>query len=264
MSGSEELKVKPKLSRRTSMTGMELKAGNDAVVDKGIPDVDLLGFVKFLPVFLLSPLVTSAITFVVAIKIYQTGDTALYDKNIDRLAESQQGWTYLSAVVFNLTVAWVNNYPMLYKSMIMRFTSGNLRANMQIYKQYGKDATAGYVLLETAGPVGSYNRANRSLTHLVENSIPVALLILLSGGVYPFPTFVLTGIFGAGRVLHQVGYASIGYGAHGPGFAAASGATFTLQMLCFLAADKSLELGLHDTFAAAVNPYLNSTLKMEL
>ena len=31
----------------------------------------------------------------------------------------------------------INNYPMLYKSMIMRFSSGNLRANMQIYKQHG-------------------------------------------------------------------------------------------------------------------------------
>ena len=155
--------------------------------------------------------------------------------------------------------------------MIMRFTSGNLRANMQIYKQYGTDAAKGYVLLETSGPVGSYNRANRSLTHLVENSIPVAMLILLSGGIFPFPTFVFTCVFGAGRVLHQVGYATIGYGAHGPGFAAASTATFVLQMLCFLAADKSLELGMHevatgytDVVVAAINSYLNSTLKIEL
>ena len=256
---------------KTARARTLLKAGNDATLGKGIPDVDLLGFFKFLPVLLLGPLLTSAIGYVVAMYIYRNGDTALYDKNIERLAESQQGWTLLSAVVFNLVVNWVNSYPMLYKSMIMRFSSGNLRANMQIYKQYGTDAANGYVLLETSGPVGSYNRANRSLTHLVENSIPLALLILLSGGVFPFPTFVLTCIFGSGRVLHQVGYATIGYGAHGPGFAAASTATFVLQMLCFLAADKSLELGMHDVAAgwtdvavATINPYLNSTLKMEL
>lgn len=46
----------------------------------------------------------------------------------------------------------------------MRLSSGNLRANMMIYKQLGsKDGQ--YVVLETEGPVGCYNRANRSLFH---------------------------------------------------------------------------------------------------
>ena len=51
-------------------------------------------------------------------------------------------------------------------------------------------------------------------------------MILLSGSIFPFPTLVLTSVFGAGRILHQFGYATIGYGAHAPGFVLASVATF--------------------------------------
>ena len=174
------VKETPALKRRQSMTGIELKAGNDEAADRGIPPLDAIGFLKFLPVFLLGPIITSALGSAIAWRIYTRGNTALYDKNITKLVEGELGYQHLAASIFNIPVAWVNSYPMLYKSMIMRFTSGNLRANMQIYKQYGKDASSGYVLLETHGPVGSYNRANRSLTHFVENSIPMALFIVLS------------------------------------------------------------------------------------
>mgnify|MGYP003320766721 CR=1 FL=1 len=45
-----------------------------------------------------------------------------------------------------LVTGWINTYPMMYKHMIMRTTSGNLRANMMIYKQSGVDASkSGYV-----------------------------------------------------------------------------------------------------------------------
>merc|ERR1712064_251269 len=102
--------------------------------------------------------------------------------------------------------------------MIMRAKSGNLRANMQIFKQLGASSDAPYIVLETEGPIGSYNRANRSLTHFIENSIPTAIFVVLVGFVFPFPAMVLTAVFALGRVMHQMGYASGGYGAHGPGF----------------------------------------------
>ncbi len=54
---------------------------------------------------------------------------------------------------------------MLYKHKVMRLNSGNLRANMMIYKELGAKEDAPYVGLETQGPVGCYNRANRSLFH---------------------------------------------------------------------------------------------------
>merc|ERR1719350_1958304 len=129
---------------------------------------------------------------------------------------------------------------MLYKTMVMRFGSGNLRANMMIYKTAGADATAPYVILETEGPVGAYNRANRSLTHLIENSLPVILCVLLAGRVFALPTLALTAVFAAGRILHQIGYASIGYGAHAPGFFLAMLSTGVLEGLCLLVAAKNL------------------------
>lgn len=225
-------------------------------VGKSIPDVDRLGAIKFLPAFVLGPLVWSMICAPAAHFIYKNGNTELFEKNIARMVDNEQGYTLLAAVLFNLVVVWVNSYPMLYKSMVMRFSSGNLRANMQIYKAAGGSAESPYVILETSGPVGKYNRANRSLTHLVENSIPVALFIPLCGSIFPLPTLQLTAAFGLGRVLHQIGYASIGYGAHAPGFVLAEFAKFTMQMLCVLAADKSLALGWFQAAAIA--------LKMEL
>lgn len=65
-------------------------------------------------------------------------------------------------------VSWVNQFPMLYKHKVMRINSGNLRANMMIYKELGSKENAPYVGLETEGPVGCYNRANRSLFHFTD------------------------------------------------------------------------------------------------
>ena len=56
--------------------------------------------------------------------------------------------------------------------------------------------------------------------------------------------------------MRQVGYATIGYGAHAPGFMLSEWAKFTMQMLCVLAADKSLGLGWYAGAAGA--------MKMEL
>ena len=57
--------------------------------------------------------------------------------------------------------------------------------------------------------------------------------------------------------LHQFGYATIGYGAHAPGFVLASVATFTMQMLCALAADRSLGLGGFDAAEESLRPWLS-------
>ena len=82
------------------------------------------------------------------------------------------------------------------------------------------------MLFENDGLMGKYNRANRSLTHMIENFASVLAGLVLSGSVFPFPTFVCTCVFGVGRILHQVGYSS-GYGNHGLGFMFAMLATLT-------------------------------------
>lgn len=185
-----------------------------------------------------------AIGFGIAFAIYKNGKTKLYDKNMAVLQDHELGYLYLAAVVMGFLVTWVNDYPMLYKNMVMRMNSGNLRANMMFYKEAGAGADAPYVVLETEGPVGAYNRANRSLTHFTETSAPVFVCMILAGYIFPFPTLVLVLVYALGRILHQAGYAASGYGGHAPGFAIALISTMTLEMLCFLTAAKSLGIGL--------------------
>jgi len=123
---------------------------------------------------------------------------------------------------------FLNFYPMMYKDGIMTMKSGNLRANMQILKlAEQKSAEPEYVVLETEGVIGQYNRANRSLTHFVENAMHFVLLLPLAMYVQPFPTFILTLVFCLGRVMHQTGYA-VGYGSHAAGFGLATLATAIL------------------------------------
>ncbi|CAE8693060.1 unnamed protein product, partial [Polarella glacialis] len=119
-------------------------------VSAAMPEVDSLGFIKFLPLFLLGLIIPRAIGGAIALAIYKFGKTALYDKNMAGLglAESENGYLYAAAAVFGFLVSWLNNYPVLYKNMVMRFSSGNLRANMMIFKEDGKEG-APYVVLET-------------------------------------------------------------------------------------------------------------------
>jgi len=225
----------PAPTAQASETQDDAKAGS---VKAGLPEVDEGGFMKFLPLFGVFLVVPRAIGYGIAYSIHKYGKTALYDKNIAALGEDA-GYLYLAAVVISFAVHWVNNFPGMYKSMIMRMGSGNLRANMMIFKEAGSNADAPMVLLETEGPIGSYNRANRSLTHMTENSLPVILAIALAGRVFPFPTFALAVLFGVGRILHQAGYAT-GYGAHAPGFMCAFLSMNILEMLCLIAGLQNL------------------------
>jgi len=204
-----------------------------------MPEIDWLGFSKNLPMFILNLLLPRAVGLYAAQYVYKNGATSLYSKRLDSLAE-EEGWVFLAAAVFGAVVSWINSYPMFYKAMVMRMGSGNLRANIMIYKVTGSDKGAPYVVLETEGPVGSYNRANRSLTHFVENSLPVVMAILLAGRVFAKPTFFCTVAFAMGRVMHQTGYASIGYGAHAPGFLIAMLSAAILEGFCILIAAKNL------------------------
>ena len=129
-----------------------------------------------------------------------------------------------------LVTGWINTYPMMYKHMIMRTTSGNLRANMMIYKQSGVDASKSVRLLETQ--TNGLVQPRQPLAHPLRRELdPVALLIALSGTVFPFPTFVCTVVFAVGRVLHQTAYAAIGY-EPGLGFAMSDTAKGIMMSFC--------------------------------
>ena len=59
----------------------------------------------------------------------------------------------------------------------------------------------------------------------------------LAGSVFPFPTFMSTVLWSAGRLMHQLGYSS-GYGHHGSGFGISAVATSAVEGLCMVVAAK--------------------------
>ena len=79
------------------------------------------------------------------------------------------------------------------------------------------------------------------IANAVLDDLAVLAGLVLSGSVFPFPTFVCTCVFGVGRILHQVGYSS-GYGNHGLGFMFAMLATLTMEGMCILVALAGLGL----------------------
>ena len=97
---------------------------------------------------------------------------------------------------------------------------GNLRSNVFVYKQATDAAGEGpAIIMNPDGDIGAYNRGNRSLHHFLESSLPVVVSLPVVFNLYPFPTFVLLVLFCIGRVMHQAGYATGGYGYHMPGIA---------------------------------------------
>ena len=68
---------------------------------------------------------------------------------------------------------------------IMTMDSSNLRSNMFIYKFAAENAPKSRVIMSMDGYEGNYNRANRSLYHFLENSLPISLAIALNSFVFP-------------------------------------------------------------------------------
>ena len=93
----------------------------------------------------------------------------------------------------------------------MRQNDGNLRANMFIYKlATDQSDEKSAIVLHENGDIGHYNRANRSVYHFLENSLPIVASLPLAFFMFPFPTFVLTGMFCTGRIIYQIGYTNKG------------------------------------------------------
>ncbi|RQM28795.1 hypothetical protein B5M09_010844 [Aphanomyces astaci] len=182
-----------------------------------------------------------AIGTAIAYSVYTLGPQATYEKRIKALLGNELHWACLAIVLLGRTVAFVNFYPTIHKAQIMRGNSGNLRSNPFIYKAIGKDAKENAIVFIDDGEVGAYNRANRSLQHLVENYGSLVAGLFLAGNVFAFPVFVATVVFAVGRIAHQVGYTS-GYGGHGLGFVLSLFAISTVEGLLLVIGLKGLKL----------------------
>lgn len=181
---------------------------------------------------------------------------------------------YLSLVIVGRTVTFANVFAMTYKQRVFGTASANVRANMYLYRTMGgapgdssttrtpattangtsrssddqyeivEDSCTGAqtcVLIEE-GLAGKYNRANRSLHHMVENISGFLLVLLPASLVFPFPSFVCVCVWAAGRLLHQVSYAVGGYGPHSIGFSFSMMAATVLEAFCLLVVGCKLRL----------------------
>jgi len=170
---------------------------------------------------MMAPLIPTAVGVAIAVPIHMLSAPASLGAKV--AIASQYELTYLLLAVFVVTkvVLWANFYPMIFKSRVMRGNSGNLRANMSIYRVIDDGATVGdevkHVVLDDDGDIGAYNRANRSLTHLTENLAAFVLPMIFAGAFYPQHALALSLVWALGRVLHATGYTTK-YGAHGLGF----------------------------------------------
>ena len=172
----------------------------------------------------------------IAFAVYKFGATSKYAAKMETAVADDGHWTYLAFVAIAFAIRLINFYPMQYKEKVMKGAlreeiGANMRANPFIYKSVGPGKET--VLFENDGITGKYNRANRSLTHMIENFGSVLSGLMLAGSVFPFPTFVCATAFGVGRVVHQVGYSG-GYGKHGAGFLISMLATLALEGLVIL------------------------------
>ena len=168
----------------------------------------------------------------IASLVYFFGNTDGYDAKMDTLKAIDAQWAVLALIVFAFTVICLNTYPWQYKEPLK--LKANLRSNMYIHQFATDKAGEGpAIVLHQEGDIGSYNRAHRSLHHMLENCLPSILSIPLLFYIYPLPAFITLVILCIGRMLHQHGYATGGYGqsiigGHVPGFMLHQFTTYTL------------------------------------
>lgn len=207
------------------------------LLESGAPeDFDSGKSIAFVAVLLTVP---RLVGFGIAFAIYKFGATAKYDSQLKTFGkEDGYGWLYLAVWLFSVVVSFVNLFPMFYKEKVMKRDAGNLRANMFIYTV--DDGSNKHVVLEEEGGIGEYNRANRSLGQFVENVAGFLLLVPFAGKVFTIPTSVLIIVLAVGRIAHQMGYASGGYGKHAPGFFLHLMSVVSLEGLVLLTATRLL------------------------
>lgn len=162
----------------------------------------------------------------------------IYDGKIQTLRDGDLQWLYLGLVLLGRMIALLNFVPTGYKNGL----KGNIRSNPFFFEtQEGEKGSRTMVLYQEDGTNGMYNRSNRSIQHMIENSGAFFAMIGPVGFVFPKQTCALVAFFCAGRVIHQKGY-SKGYGKHALGFILSVLSITTMEGLALIAFLKGEEL----------------------
>ena len=155
------------------------------------------------------PILYTIFTFVfmaigqcLAYAIYMT--SSKYDAKIALLAANGLGWIYVGLVVLHRGCT-------LGIGSVLGSARKGAKVNVpdqQVYSVYTKPGQPklGYVLMEKEGPLGRFNRAQRALQNYLESAPFVLAFFLLSGFVFPFPTFCLGCFYSIARMVAAIGY----------------------------------------------------------
>jgi len=160
----------------------------------------------------------------------------LHATKIQTIVGMDLQWLYLALVVLGKTILLLNFVPTSYKKGL----KGNIRSNPFFYEavkdntKKTEETTSTMIGFKEDGPIGMYNRSNRSVQHMVENSGGFFAAIGPVGFLFPKQTLAVVCAFSIGRIVHQKGYAN-GYGSHALGFVFALFSIQTLEGLALIA-----------------------------
>jgi len=121
---------------------------------------------------------------------------------IATLASLDLGWLYLGAWVLKLGALMLG----------INLGSARLASKVAVPDQHcyqvkgAEGSKLGYVLMETEGDIGKFNRAQRALQNYNEIFPMFVLMFVLAAFVCPFAAFMCACVFAAARAIQAVGY----------------------------------------------------------
>jgi len=157
------------------------------------------------------------------------------DTQIGILVEHNLGWMYLG--IFLLKLLQLPIGTILGEA---RKASKVAVPDQHVYRVMGSEGSKfGYVLMETDGVHGAFNRAQRALMNYHEVFPTIALQYVAASWVFPFEAFVCVMVWAATRCLGAVGYKSTAMGRF-DGIMPGLIAMCTIQGMVMIAAVKAL------------------------
>jgi len=145
------------------------------------------------------------------------GSSDLLQSKMKAIQSMDLHWLYLALVVLGKAIFFINFAPMGYKNGL----EGNLRSNPFFYEivaaDGGETKNTQLIAYKDDGPLGMYNRSNRSVQHMVEGSGAFFAALGPVGFLFPKQTLYAVCAFSFGRILHQKLYAN-GHGPQAVGF----------------------------------------------
>lgn len=145
------------------------------------------------------------------------------------------GWVYLGVWVIKLGQVFLG-----INLGTARVGSRVAVPDQHVYQVKGAEGSKlGFVMMDTDGANGMFNRAQRALQNYNETFPLFAIVFLLAGYVCPFPAFVCVCVYSAAKVLAAVGYTSAAEGRI-PGTMISLLANTVLESIVLLAGLKAL------------------------